>query len=213
MAWSDADYILFLNTIMASSCSGCILIGLWPFQGLFHSWMFKNSWYTWTTHVEMGWFDVGCIGLFVTNLQALITFDEGTGEEAYQMVWVTNAVMHGLWGLHNLHQFIRKLRKHGDGTVNELRRPYPLMLWSTIGACGSATVRNIYACSVPMEDYNMGFIIFTWVWEWVALIWILLDFGYYVVKELKWGGNVVNQLVDPPAGAVTLPATSPDSKL
>lgn len=215
MAWTDEKYILFLNTVLAFSCSSCILIGLWPFQGLFHSWFWKKSTYTWVTHIEMAWFDVGCIGLFVTNLQALATFDEDTGSEAYRLVFVTNAVMHGLWGAHNFHQFFRKMTGKDDNTTNELRRPYPLMLWSTIGACGSATVRNIYACAVPMEDYSMGLIIFTWVWEWLALVGILVDFGYFLVKELKWGSNVASEEDikvgggdEPEAGQAVLPTTS-----
>lgn len=191
MGFSNAQWILFLDTILSSS-SITILFGLWPFQGLFHSWMFKNSSYTWTTHVEMGWFNIGCLGLFITNLQAFLTFNESTGFESYRLVFVTNAVTHGLWGLHNLHQFVLHLRRHAKGTVNELRRPYPLMLWSTFGVCGSSMVRNMYASSVSMEDYKMSIIIFTWIWEWIGLLWILLDFGYFVVKELKWGSNVLS---------------------
>ena len=195
MGFSNVQYILFLDTFLSSS-SISILFGLWPFQGLFHSWMFKNSSYTWTTHVEMGWFNIGCLGLFVTNLQALLTFDDTTGHASYRLVFVTNALTHGLWGLHNLHQFVLHVQTEGQGTVNELRRPYPLMLWSTLGVCGSSMVRNIYASwvstGVSMEDYNFGIIVITWIWEWLALAWILLDFGYFVVKELKWGGNVLS---------------------
>lgn len=194
MGYLDAKYVLFLNTILSACCSICILIGLWPFQGLLHQWFWKQSFYTWTTHVQMGWFDVGCIGLFVTNLQALILFDRQTSTEAYYMVFVTNAVMHGLWGIHNLHQFVRKFRKQGQGTMLELRRPYPLLMWSTVGACGSAMVRNIYASIVPIDELSTGFIMFTWVWEWLALGCILLDFGYFCVEEhkCKWGENVVS---------------------
>jgi len=187
------DYVLFLNTYLAFSCSGCILIGLWPFRGLFHSWMFSNSVYTWTTHVQMGWFDVGCIGLFVTNLQALTTFTDNTGAEAYRSVFVTNAIMHALWGVHNLQMAVRKFRDTDKGTVNELRRAWPCVMWSVVGACGSGMVRNIYAAAVDIDDISVEFVIVTGVWELLALGIILIDLGYYLIKEQgcsSWGNNV-----------------------
>ena len=53
--------------------------------------MFRNSSYTWTIHVEMGRVDIGSFGLFVTNLQALHTFDETICNQFYRLV-------HGLYG-------------------------------------------------------------------------------------------------------------------
>ena len=194
MGLTNSEYILFLNTILASSCSLFVIFGLWPFQGLFPSWIFKKFPYTWTTHVQMGWFDAGCIACFVANIQALFTFDETTtGIEGYRVVFVMNAVIHGIWGVHNLHQAVRKFRNQGKDTVNELRRPYPLLFYSIVGACGSAMVRNIYASAVPMEDYSIAFIVVTWVWEWLALGFTLLDFGYFMVKEFEWAGDVASE--------------------
>ena len=124
---SEASYVLFLNTILASCCSLFSGFGIWLFRGLFHHWIFKESHYLWTTHWLYAVFNVGCIGLFVTNLLAFATWNESTGEEAYRTVFITNAVMHGIWGCHNLHQTIRKLRKQDEETLNVMRRPFPLM--------------------------------------------------------------------------------------
>ena len=191
MALSDVQYILLLNTVLAGSCTTFTVFGLWPFRGLFHSWIFANAEYTFVMHTHMIWFGVGCLGLFATNLQALATFDDETGTEAYTMVFVTNVVMHGVWGIHNLHLIYRKMRKQDDDTINELRRPFPLLMYSAAGVCGSAAVRNIYALSVPMDDLSTAVIIFTWIWEWLGLIVTLIDFVYYLLKEHKCGSNVV----------------------
>ena len=53
----------------------------------------------------MSWFDVGCWGLFATNLHAPLHFDESTGANVYRLVCITNAIMHFMWGAHNLQQF------------------------------------------------------------------------------------------------------------
>merc|ERR1719295_440769 len=124
--FSNIQYILFLNTTLSFACVGVISISLWPFQGVFHQWLFKRSKYTWNTHVMMGWFEVGCIGLFTANLHALLTYDEQTGTEAYDTVFLINIAMHGLWGIHNFHQIIRKISNQDKGTSNELRRIYPI---------------------------------------------------------------------------------------
>eukprot|EP00978_Attheya_sp_CCMP212_P002535 scaffold5152_cov60-Attheya_sp.AAC.1 len=133
----------------------------------------------------MGWFDVGCWGLFATNLQALLYFDESsTGVEAYRLVCTTNAIMHFMWGAHNLHQFYIAYNEIGAGTEDEWRRPYPMLGWSLLGACGSGFVRNVYA---NVNGINDGVIIFTWVWEWLSLGIILIDFGYFLLYEHTWG--------------------------
>ena len=194
-AWSEVEYVLFLNTFLMVGWSSLAMFGLWPFRGLFHSWIFVNHYYSWTLHVMMVWFEAGCIGLFALNLQALITFNDATGDEAYHMVFVTNVLMHSIWGIHNLHQFVRKMRKQDEGTVNQLRRPYPMLMCSVVGACGSASVRNIYALVVPPEELNMAFIIAMWVWEWLSLLVNVLDFVYYLTNEFEfeeWGGNVTS---------------------
>ena len=42
----------------------------------------------------------------VPAMQALLYFQEDTtGDEAYRLVRTTNAIMHFMWGAHNLHQF------------------------------------------------------------------------------------------------------------
>merc|ERR1712070_187901 len=82
-----AQQVFFLNTVLSLGCSLCILIGLWPFRGLFHAWFYKNYKYDWPVHTMMGWFDVGCWGLFATNVQALTTFVATTGQEAYNLIF------------------------------------------------------------------------------------------------------------------------------
>merc|ERR1712232_883083 len=64
--------VLF-NAILSFGCSTCILIATWPFRGLMMSWFFTRHRYTWPTHIMMTWFDVGCIGLFTTNVYAFLT--------------------------------------------------------------------------------------------------------------------------------------------
>ena len=61
-----------------------------------------------------------------------------------------------------------------------------------MGGCGSATVRNIYAAVVPLEDLSMAFIAFTWVWEWIGFVGTILDFVYFMVKEHKCGSNMMS---------------------
>merc|ERR1719245_2071266 len=98
---SDEALAVLFNTILSFGCSACIFTAAWPFQGLMLSWLFTSHRYTWTTHIMMTWFDVGCIGLLTTNTFALLMFDPvKTSTEAYQLVYLTNAVMHFLWGAH-----------------------------------------------------------------------------------------------------------------
>ena len=62
-----------------------------------------------------------------------------------------------------------------------------------VGGCGSATVRNIYAAVVPLEDLSMAFIAFTWVWEWIGFVGTILDFVYFMVKEHKCGSHMLSE--------------------
>ena len=100
-----AQLVIFLNTALSATCSICTFLGLWPFGGIFHSWFYKSAPYTWTTHTMMAWFHVGCLGLFTTNVFALRNFTDETSSEAYELVFTTNALMHFLWGMHNLHLY------------------------------------------------------------------------------------------------------------
>merc|ERR1712232_249329 len=94
---SGPALVVALNAALASGCSTCILIATWPFQGLMMSWFFTRYRYTWTTHIMMTWFDVGCIGLLTANIFALCKFNpETTSPEAYDLIYLTNAMMQGL---------------------------------------------------------------------------------------------------------------------
>merc|ERR1711971_562976 len=190
--WHEVAYVLLLNTILASCCSLLSGFGLWIFKGLFHNWIFSEDKYLWTTHWLYAVFNVGCIGLFTVNLLALATWTETTGDEAYRTVFIVNVVMHGIWGMHNLHMTVRRFRGTDDGTLGVMRRPYPLMGWSAVGSCGSATVRNLYCAVVPLDELSMGVIAFTWVWEWIGFVYILLDFAWFMVKENKCGSHVMS---------------------
>ena len=104
---SGAHLVIFLNAALSAMCSLCTFLGLWTFGGLFHSWFFKSSApaYTWTTHTYTAWFHVGCLGLLTTNVFALRHFTRETSPEAFELVFATNALMHFLWGVHNLHLY------------------------------------------------------------------------------------------------------------
>lgn len=184
LGYSGPHLVIFINMILALACSLCILIGLYPFKGLFHAWLYKNyTRYDWSAHTMMGWFEVGCIGLFCMNLQALLFFTETTGQEAYRLVYITNAVMHFLWGAHNLHHFIRHVRKV-DMPRDEWRRPWATLLWSLLGACGTGVIRNVYTAAYGIND---TLILVTWIIEWLCLALLLTDLGYHLTKEHKWG--------------------------
>ena len=49
MLYTGPHLIFFANCILALGCSLCILIGLWPFKGLFHAWFFKRYPYNFGT--------------------------------------------------------------------------------------------------------------------------------------------------------------------
>ena len=61
------------------------------------------------------------------NLLAFATWTESTGDEAYRTVFIVNAVMHGIWGIHNLQITVRKFSGTDDGTLAVPRRAWPLM--------------------------------------------------------------------------------------
>ena len=194
-SFGAAQRILFLNTILSFSCSITIFLGIRLFKGIFHQWAWLHSKYSWIQHIQMCWFDVGCIGLTVLNITSLLLFKKDTGTEAFVVVYVVNATMHGLWGIHNFHQIFRNyITKQDKNTIYQIRRMYPFFLFSIVGCCGSATIRNIYAIIVA-PDYNTNFghilIIVTWIWEWISLVGIFIDFMYFVVKEHKWAANMI----------------------
>ena len=130
---SGESRVFFLNAVLSLGCSLCIFIGLWPFKGLFHAWFYKYVPYYWHTHCMMGWFDVGCIGLFSVNVFAYRDFNDSTTKEAIDLVYVLNAVMHGLWGAHNLNQYYRRgvLQRYGRGISTAVHNyPFIFTLWS-----------------------------------------------------------------------------------
>jgi hypothetical protein len=184
---SGPQLVVFLNALLSLGCSTCILIATWPFQGLMMSWFFTNHKYTWTTHIMMTWFDVGCIGLLTTNVFAFLRFDpDSTSPEAYELVYLTNCVMQGLWGAHNLHQWIIILRGADKGTDAQWRRPYPMFLWSLFGACGTGFVRNLLTLKYGANDMVS---LSTGSYEMLCLFLILADLGYFIVMEHSWGMN------------------------
>ena len=138
----------------------------------------------------MGWFFVGCIGLFTANVVAYNTFTKTTSIEAYNMVYILNAVMHGLWGVHNFYAWSCIYRGLDKGTVSEWRRPYQMFFWSIVGACGTATFRNVHA---TIYGANATVIYITWVWEWISLAVIAIDFVYFLAKEHTWGMNLESE--------------------
>merc|ERR1719210_2560076 len=111
----DADLsgefmVVVFNLILSFGCSTCILIGTWPFGGMMASWFWTKYRYTWTTHVMLTWFDVGCIGLFTTNLYTLLSYPSISRELSasgvqgglpfaiWQGNFAVNMIMQGLWG-------------------------------------------------------------------------------------------------------------------
>ena len=180
---SGASLVLFLDAVLSFGCSACIFIGLWPFKGLFHSWFYTRVPYNWSTHTMMGWFDVGCIGLLCTNVYAFRKFSASTSPEAYEMVYTTNALMHFLWGAHNLHLYLVAVFSD-KGTGMEWRRPYVILLWSLFGACGTGFARNIYTLyNGPNEVVTNT----TWLLEWACLVGILGDLFYHLIAEHTFG--------------------------
>ena len=104
---SGERLVISLNAALSAMCCLCTFLGLWPFGGLFHSWFYRSAAppYTWTTHTYTAWFHVGCLGLLTTNVFALRRFTPDTSPEAFELVFATNALMHFVWGVHNLHLY------------------------------------------------------------------------------------------------------------
>jgi len=176
---SGAQLVLFLDAILSFGCSDCAFIGLWPFKGLFHAWMYKkHAPYNWQTHTMMAWFDVGCIGLLTTNIFAYLKFTESTSVEAFELVYTTNFIMHLLWGVHNLHLFLCNF--YQKGSKEEWRRSYVILCWSLFGACGSGAFRNYYSLKYGPDDSVTKI---TWVVEWISLGIIMGDLFYFLLKE------------------------------
>merc|ERR1719410_3272518 len=93
--------------------------------------------------------------------------------QMWQGNFFVNCVIQGLWGAHNLHQWIIIMRGADKGTETEWRRPFPMFLWSSLGACGTGTVRNaihIFTGEVnPMVNWVTG------IYEVLCLVLILAD--------------------------------------
>ena len=93
--------------------------------------------------------------------------------------------MHLIFGAHNLHQFYLIVTNQYYGASQLVwRRPWPVLLWSLLGACGLGAVRNVYT---SCYGYNAAIVGVTWIWEWTSLGLILVDFGYFLVVEHSWG--------------------------
>eukprot|EP00542_Grammatophora_oceanica_P017024 CAMPEP_0194042940 /NCGR_PEP_ID=MMETSP0009_2-20130614/14657_1 /TAXON_ID=210454 /ORGANISM="Grammatophora oceanica, Strain CCMP 410" /LENGTH=199 /DNA_ID=CAMNT_0038686981 /DNA_START=72 /DNA_END=671 /DNA_ORIENTATION=- len=182
--YSGKTLVLFLNTILALACSVCCTLALWwPFQGLAEQWIWANPPpYTWYTHIHMAWFWVGCVGLCFLNGNALFLFEESTtSDEAYTVIFNTNTVMHGLWGLFNSHFAYRNaFTKHDKGTSAEWRNGIFFPFFSVLGCCGSAVVRNLYTSFYGVNDVVIRV---TWVWEWLSLVFELGDLIYFVIVD------------------------------
>lgn len=192
-------FAVLFNLILSFGCSACILIGTWPFGGMMCSWFWTKHRYSWPTHVMMTWFDVGCIGLFVTNLYTLMVYPEvsrqlttagshvGLPWSVWQGNFMVNCVMQGLWGLHNLHQWLIIMRGEDQGTETEWRRPYPMFLWSLLGACGTGFMRNFII--LVSGHVNNSVVLVTGTYEVCCLILILADLAYFLVFEHSYGMN------------------------
>jgi len=181
------------NLILSFGCSACILIGTWPFGGLMASWFWTKHRYTWPSHIMLTWFDVGCWGLFVTNLYTLLIFPStslelsqagvagGLPYSIWQGNFAVNCIMQGLWGLHNLHQWIIIMRGADKGTDTEWRRPYPMFLWSALGACGTGFLRNLLHIVNGQVDDTITWV--TGIYEVACLVGILVDLFYFLLFE------------------------------
>merc|ERR1740121_2029265 len=154
------------------------------------SWFFTRHKYTWTTHIMMTWFDVGCIGLLTTNLYALLVYPdiENLDWRVWRGNFLTNMVMQGLWGAHNLHQWIIIMRGADKGTDAEWRRPYPMFLWSLLGACGTGFARNLI--SIQSGVMNPTVVWVTGVYEVICLLLIVVDLFYFLLFEHSCGMNM-----------------------
>merc|ERR1712238_559699 len=190
LPWTDPKVVAVgLNAFLAFGCTDCILLATWPFNGLMNQWFFPRHRYTWPTHIMMLWFEIGCIGLFVTNLYAFLVYKtlDPLPREIWDGNWWVNFVMHLLWGFSNGHQFILIMRGVDKGTEGEYRRAGPPFFWSCFGSCGTGTIRNflhIYSAEVS-QNVNL----YTGIYEFFCLNMILLDLFYFLAKEHVWGAN------------------------
>jgi len=192
--------VVLFNLILSLGCSVCILIGTWPFRGMMASWFWTKHRYTWPSHIMLTWFDVGCIGLFTTNLYCLLTYPStsramaaagmsgGLPFEIWKGNFIVNCVMQGLWGMHNFHQWIIIMRGADKGTDTEWRRPYPMFLWSILGACGTGFVRNLF--SILNGSVNDTVTWVTGIYEVVCLLLIVADLLYFLLFEHSCGANM-----------------------
>merc|ERR1719195_1517569 len=102
--------------------------------------------------------------------------------------FAVNCVMQGLWGLHNLHQWIIIMRGADKGTETEWRRPYPMFLWSLLGACGTGFVRNLISIQTGVVNPTVVWV--TGVYEVICLLLILVDLFYFLLFEHSCGMNM-----------------------
>jgi len=186
---SPNEVAVLFNLVLSFGCCFAILLATWPFKGLTPQWNFKRLRYTWTTHIMMTWFWVGCVGLFVNNLYALLVYPsiKDLDQRVWEGTFMVNFVMHLLWGLHNLHQWVIIMRGADKGTEGEWRRPYPMFVFSLLGACGSGTLRNGIAL---WYGVNSTVNVVTGVYELLCFTLDFADLGYFMVKEFSWGANM-----------------------
>merc|ERR1719433_61705 len=105
----------------------------------------------------------------------------------WQGNFTVNCVMQGLWGLHNLHQWIIIMRGADKGTETEWRRPYPMFLWSLLGACGTGFVRNLIILMNGQVNDTITWI--TGIYEVTCLLLIVADLLYFIIFEHSCGMN------------------------
>jgi len=187
MALTGPTLVLLFNTYMAFGCTSCITLATWPFQGLMMQWFYIRHKYTWTTHTMMTWFLVGCIGLFAINLFALMKFDpDTTSLEGYEAIYLINGLMHFLWGLHQFHLWVIFVRGTDKGEDSERRRGFPILGFSILGSCGTATLRNAYTFAYGANDTVT---IVTGVIENLFLLGLDADLICFMIKEHVCGKN------------------------
>jgi len=192
---------LGLNLLLSLVCSVSMFFATWPFGGMTCSWFWKRHQYSWNTHVMMTWANIGCLGLFLTNLYAVLVYPDLSRELSVAGVagglpftiwrgnYSVNSVMQLLWGLHNLQQWIMIMRGADRGTEFEWRRPLPIFLWSILGAPGAAFIRNFihlqYGLATNRTVWAPGF------YEVFCQLLILADLVYFLVFEFFCGMNAV----------------------
>jgi len=135
----------------------------------------------------MTWFLVGCIGLFAINLFAVMRFDpDTTSLEGYEAIYLINGLMHFLWGMHQFHLWVIFVRGTDKGEDSERRRGFPILGFSILGSCGTATLRNAYTFAYGANDTVT---IVTGVLENLFLLGLDADLIYFMLKEHVCGKN------------------------